>query len=76
MNYCTTCFYPDTKPDLEFNQDGVCSACIAFEQRKKINWKEREKEFVEVVKNIKKRSHGNYDCIVPVSGGKDSTGRL
>ena len=73
MNYCTTCFYPDTKPDIEFNKDGVCSACIAFEERKKIDWEEREKEFIKIVKDIKKKSNGNYDCIVPVSGGKDST---
>ena len=46
---------------------------LLLNKEKKLTGKKREKEFVEVVKNIKKRSHGNYDCIVPVSGGKDST---
>jgi len=73
MKYCINCFYPDTKPDLEFDKGGVCSSCASFENRQKINWKEREKEFVKIVKDLKKRKTGDYDCIVPVSGGKDST---
>ena len=73
MKYCITCFYPDTKPDIEFNEDGVCSACIAFNNRNKIDWDKRKKEFIEIVKQIKKNNSGTYDCIVPVSGGKDST---
>jgi len=73
MKYCIKCFYPDTKPDIEFNDDGICSACIAFENRKKINWEIRKKEFIDIVKKIKSNNKGNYDCIVPVSGGKDST---
>ena len=73
MKYCITCFYPDTKPDIEFNKEGVCSACVSFKKRETINWKDREKKFVEIVKKIKTRNNGNYDCIVPVSGGKDST---
>lgn len=73
MKYCNNCFYPDIKPDLEFNKNGICAACISFDNRKKINWKEREKEFVKIVKDIKKKRSGDYDCIIPVSGGKDST---
>ena len=73
MKYCITCFYPDTKPDIEFNEDGVCSACLAFNNRNKIDWDKRKKEFIEIVKQIKKNNSGTYDCIVPVSGGKDST---
>ena len=73
MKYCNNCFYPDIKPDLEFNKNGICAACISFDNRKKINWKEREKEFIKIVKDIKKKRSGDYDCIIPVSGGKDST---
>ena len=73
MKYCINCFYPETKPDIEFNDKGVCSACISFDNRNKINWDLREKEFVKIVKKLKKNKNGNYDCIVPVSGGKDST---
>ena len=72
MIYCTNCFYPSSKPDLVFDKNGKCSACIAFESRKKIDWRRRKNEFSEIVKLIKKKSY-NYDCLIPVSGGKDST---
>jgi N-acetyl sugar amidotransferase len=73
MIYCKTCFYPNTKPDLEFNKEGICNACVSFENRKKINWKNREKDFLKIIKIIKKKKTSDYDCIIPVSGGKDST---
>lgn len=75
MKYCINCFYPNTKPDLAFNKDGLCAACISFEKRRKINWKEREKEFIKIINIVKKKSN-DYDCVVPVSGGKDSTSQV
>ena len=39
IKYCKSCLYPETKPDLKFNQDGICSACVAYKDRVKINWK-------------------------------------
>ena len=48
MRYCVRCLYPETKPDLWFNEQGVCSACLAFEKRGNVDWKTREREFVEV----------------------------
>jgi len=71
MNYCAKCLYPDTKPDLSFNKEGVCSACIAFLEREKIDWVTRQKDFVKLCDETKKKKK-EYDCIVPVSGGKDS----
>lgn len=63
---------PDTKPDLHFNDDGICDACCSQEAKNhKINWQEREEEFLELVKKYKK--HPVYDCVIGVSGGKDST---
>tara|TARA_B100000902_G_scaffold398345_1_gene464798 strand:- start:1375 stop:2490 length:1116 start_codon:yes stop_codon:yes gene_type:complete len=62
---------PDTKPDLSFDSDGVCDACINFSDRKNIDWKERKANLLEIIKSYKNES--NWDCIVPVSGGKDST---
>ncbi len=63
---------PDTKPDLHFNDEGICDACYSQEEKNyKINWQEREKEFLELVKKYKK--HPIYDCVIGVSGGKDST---
>lgn len=72
MKYCTECVYPDTKPDIVFNKDGICSACTAFKERANIDWKQREQEFRDLIYSIKQMKF-QYDCIVPVSGGKDST---
>lgn len=72
MIYCKRCLYPDTKPDLMFNKDGVCSACTAFDERAKIDWKARKQEFITLSKSLYQVDKA-YDCIVPVSGGKDST---
>ena len=67
INSCKKCLTLETKNNLFINK--VCSACRYFEIRKKINWKKRKKEFK---KNFQ-TNNGNYDCIIPVSGGKDST---
>jgi len=60
---------PDTKPDLWFNEDGVCAACLAYEQRKEIDWNKRKQELKGILDKYKGE---HYDCIIPVSGGKDS----
>jgi N-acetyl sugar amidotransferase len=72
LQYCNKCLYPNTKPDLSFNYKGVCSACTAFEQRKSIDWADREKQFKKLVYDVKLLKR-QYDCVIPVSGGKDST---
>lgn len=71
MKYCNKCLYPSTKPDLQFNEERVCSACISYESREKIDWDDRKNKFLDICNRYK--AHDNYDCIVPVSGGKDST---
>ena len=73
MKYCTKCLYPDTKPLLEFDKNGVCSACINSEKKETIDWLQKEKDFKEILKKYKSKDNRNYDCIIPVSGGKDST---
>src|SRR5688572_13955354 len=72
MKYCTRCIMPATRPNIEMDADGVCSACRAYETRAEIDWVERDVAFRSVVKHAKSRSTG-YDCVIPVSGGKDST---
>jgi N-acetyl sugar amidotransferase len=72
MKYCTECLYPDTKPDLIF-ENGVCNACINFQKRETIDWNKRKEEFIEIFKKYKSNDSTNWDCIIPVSGGKDST---
>ena len=72
LNYCKKCVMPTTKPDLEFDSNQVCSGCINFENRKNIDWDKREKEFMKIIQKFKNNG-SNWDCIIPVSGGKDST---
>jgi len=63
---------PNTKPDLHFNEDGICDACQSQEHKdNKTNWIQREKDFLEII--TKYKSNKDYDCIIGVSGGKDST---
>lgn len=71
MNYCKNCVMPDTRPDLEIGADGLCNACRAFNNRSSVNWNDRLTELKAITDKYKGQS--NWDCIVPVSGGKDST---
>ena len=75
IRYCIKCLYPETKPDLHFNTEGICSACVAAEQKDKgIDWNQRAIEFMEIVDHYRlPAGKMGYDCLIPVSGGKDST---
>jgi N-acetyl sugar amidotransferase len=70
MKYCKECLLPDTKPGLYF-EAGICSACLEYKHRANVDWAAREKDFRIIVQTAKARK-GEYDCIIPVSGGKDS----
>ncbi len=71
---CTKCIMPNTKPDLSFDEEGVCDACRSMEKKDAdIDWEARAKEFGELLEKHKSKDGSNYDCIIPVSGGKDST---
>ena len=71
MKYCISCLEPDTRPRTKFNSKGLCSAC----SYKKDHINLSEKSRIELLKKIliKFKSHKKYDCIIGVSGGKDST---
>lgn len=76
LTYCNSCYYPHTKPDLYF-EAGKCSACLAFDERKNIDWNTREREFEDLCISLRDAvPNGGYHCIVPVSGGKDSTAQV
>ena len=64
---------PDTKPDLYFDEEGVCSACKFYDDRQSIDWSQRKLELEKILNNYRDVGGKNWDCIVPVSGGKDST---
>jgi N-acetyl sugar amidotransferase len=77
LKYCIECVMPNTRPELSFNQEGVCSACVNSKIKRKINWKKRKIDFNKIIKKHKILSKSNdYNCIVPVSGGKDSIYQL
>jgi N-acetyl sugar amidotransferase len=63
---------PETKPDLAIDSQGVCSACRSYEHRSAADWGARRLELQTLLDRYRSRDQGNYDCIVPVSGGKDS----
>ena len=78
MKYCKNCLYPETaKPTIFFDEKGFCSGCNYNESRKDedVNWDERRELFEDLVKKTKEERisrNNRYDCIIPVSGGKDS----
>ncbi|UCD03756.1 MAG: N-acetyl sugar amidotransferase [Candidatus Woesearchaeota archaeon] len=77
MRYCKKCIMPDTKPDLTFDEEGICNACRSSERKyaqhkDPIDWNARKKEFEALIKKFKNDDPLTYDCIIPVSGGKDS----
>ena len=72
MLYCKNCLQPDTRPNTVF-KDNLCPACINNNTIKKIDWNVRNNELKKIVDFGKENSQSGYDCIIGVSGGKDST---
>src|SRR5439155_26651461 len=72
LRYCTQCLMPETKPDLFIDAEGVCSACRYFDKRRDIDWSRRKEELLQILERYRSRGGDHYDCIIPVSGGKDS----
>lgn len=72
MRYCKRCIMPDTRPEIVFNEEGVCDACLSADRKESaIGWEERDRQFQKILDQY--RSDGSkWDCIIPVSGGKDS----
>jgi N-acetyl sugar amidotransferase len=73
IRYCTCCVMPETKPDLHIDGAGVCSACRSYKGRDDVDWDKRRAELLELVERYRSKDGTSWDCIVPVSGGKDST---
>ncbi len=71
--YCKNCVMPATKPDLKINEAGICNACESFQERSEINWDDRRAELEAVLEKYRNKKGENWDCVIPVSGGKDST---
>lgn len=72
IDYCKRCITPNSRPRIVFNDEGVCNACLNADTKKKIDWKSRNQELVDLLERYKSKD-GSWDCIVPWSGGKDSS---
>lgn len=71
MKYCRKCVMPDTRPGIVFDDEGVCSACRHHEKKKYVNYEKRFEELKKLCDRYRSKN-GEYDCIIAVSGGKDS----
>ena len=71
MKFCSRCVYPAvTAAPLVLDEHGVCSGCRVADQKNNVNWAERFQMLKKLTDEY--RSNGNYDILIPVSGGKDS----
>lgn len=71
LRYCTRCCLPETMEGITFDEFGVCTPCRSSEEKMHINWKDKQSELIKIFRNFKNRNY--YDCLLPISGGKDST---
>ena len=76
LQYCIRCCVPQTQEGVLFDELGVCQACQSAEQKIHIDWAERERDLRRTLEAAKASAGNNYDCIIPISGGKDSTFQL
>lgn len=76
MRYCRKCLQPDTRPGIIFDKDQVCYACRFEESKRTIDWAARQEELYKIAdeaKSVAKSRGISHDCVIGVSGGKDST---
>jgi N-acetyl sugar amidotransferase len=73
VKWCKTCVLPDTRPNLVIGPDGICNACASHRTKRVIDWPARQTAFRSLVDAAKADAKGGYHCLIPVSGGKDST---
>jgi N-acetyl sugar amidotransferase len=72
LRRCTRCAMPETHETIEFDAEGVCNVCRQHDYKQsQIDWAARERDLVALIEQH--RGKYDYDCIVPFSGGKDST---
>lgn len=73
MRICKRCLYPENHPlNITFDDEGICSGCRVHEEKDILDWKERSEKLESILDNYKNKSGNNYDCIIPVSGARDS----
>ncbi len=70
--WCKSCLAMSTRPRITFDDSGFCNACLWVEKKKNINWNKRQKELEKLLEKFRSKNK-NFDCVVPVSGGKDGS---
>ncbi len=73
MKYCSICLNTDTRPGASLGDDGLCPACRYYATLSDVDWRGRRRQLDSIVQFGRDNSNGIYDCIIGVSGGKDST---
>lgn len=71
--WCKSCLNMSTRPRIEFNHEGRCNACVWSEEKKTLDWAPRQVELQELLNKYRSSNGKGFDCIVPVSGGKDGS---
>lgn len=75
--YCARCIMPNTQEGQSFDEFGICNVCKSSEEKMRIDWAERRNVLASILEDAKKRNaNKEYDCLIPISGGKDSTFQL
>lgn len=73
LKYCVRCCMPETVEGINFDDRGICNGCNSSEEKMHIDWEQREKDLVKKLNYYKEKlKHRAYNCVLPVSGGKDS----
>jgi N-acetyl sugar amidotransferase len=73
MQFCARCLYASGHPlHLTFDEDGVCSGCRVHEEKDRLDWRARATRLEAILENYRSKSGRHYDCIIPVSGARDS----
>lgn len=72
LRWCSNCLTMSTRPRISFDARGWCNACIWTEKKKTLDWDARQVELVNLL-DKHRRNDGEFDCLVPLSGGKDGS---
>lgn len=73
MQFCRRCLYPANHPlGIGFDSDGICNGCRVHEEKDQLDWQEREQRLSHILAGYRGRTRGRHDCIIPISGGRDS----
>lgn len=73
MKFCKRCLQPDTRPNTYFSPEGICPACEYFSRLQSVDWQERYEILEDLLAAFPRRPGQHFDCVIGVSGGKDST---